>query len=423
MWYCISILGSVQEYDRQVLMKLLNEPNLRNRIGVVLTKCDEDDSEGSEAKIFKNIIKEDFGFSLPIFEVSTDLTLDLDVENLIEWSASQIDDKDMREAFVASQIVNLKKKRETAAKEIAGFSAAAAAIGAVPIPFSDAALLVPLQLAMSTAIIHSYGMESFATISKSVIGNIGQLDTGLQYSKFDMRGIGGGVGAEYGASDITLGAAYTFQYDKIYNWARDIRATTDGGAAYIKYSPGDFILRGVATMFYTDMHETKNVANLHLDNNSSVYTYGAWSDIGYKISSYDWDITPGAGVQYTLVHRRTSTDDAGQRIDGDNLNFWTAYTNTTFAYNGFDFGEIGFVPSVTLGLAYDMYSDNDIFDITVNNNRYEIVGTKLPHWAGNIGANLNMTFNQYGEISIGINAQMRDNYNNISAMIRAAMRF
>lgn len=172
VWYCISILGSVQEYDRQVLMKLLNEPNLRNRIGVVLTKCDEDDSEGSEAKIFKNIIKEDFGFSLPIFEVSTDLTLDLDVENLIEWSASQIDDKDMREAFVASQIVNLKKKRETAAKEIAGFSAAAAAIGAVPIPFSDAALLVPLQLAMSTAIIHSYGMESFANISKSVIGNI-----------------------------------------------------------------------------------------------------------------------------------------------------------------------------------------------------------------------------------------------------------
>lgn len=71
VWYCISILGSVQEYDRQVLMKLLNEPNLRNRIGVVLTKCDEDDSEGSEAKIFKNIIKEDFGFSLPIFEVST----------------------------------------------------------------------------------------------------------------------------------------------------------------------------------------------------------------------------------------------------------------------------------------------------------------------------------------------------------------
>lgn len=172
VWYCISILGSVQEYDRQVLMKLLNEPNLRNRIGVVLTKCDEDDSEGSEAKIFKNIIKEDFGFSLPMFEVSTDLTLDLDVENLIEWSASQIDDKDMREAFVASQIVNLKKKRETAAKEIAGFSAAAAAIGAVPIPFSDAALLVPLQLAMSTAIIHSYGMESFANISKSVIGNI-----------------------------------------------------------------------------------------------------------------------------------------------------------------------------------------------------------------------------------------------------------
>lgn len=308
--------------------------------------------------------------------------------------------------------------------DAAGYVRALSALAPSPAPLMQ---IIGTQLTSRTDDIISGPHNEYDTgngkIWASVIGNIGQLDTGLQYSKFDMRGIGGGVGAEYGASDITLGAAYTFQYDKIYNWARDIRATTDGGAAYIKYRPGDFILRGVATMFYTDMHETKNVANLHLDNNSSVYTYGAWSDIGYKISSYDWDITPGAGVQYTLVHRRTSTDDAGQRIDGDNLNFWTAYTNTTFAYYGFDFGKIQFVPSVTLGLAYDMYSDNDIFDITVNNNRYEIVGTKLPRWAGNIGANLNMTFNQYGEISIGIDAQMRDNYNNISATIRAAMRF
>ena len=69
-------------------------------------------------------------------------------------------------------MISLKKKREAVAARIGFYSAAAAAIGASPIPFSDAALLVPLQIAMSADIIHQYGMENLANISKAVIGNV-----------------------------------------------------------------------------------------------------------------------------------------------------------------------------------------------------------------------------------------------------------
>ena len=107
VWFCISILGSIQEYDLQVLKKLLPEPALRGRVGVVLTKCDEDDKEGSEAKVFKKILADHFGVTLPVFEVSTDLSLDLEMEDLIDWSASQLTNIDLQQAFIASQMISL----------------------------------------------------------------------------------------------------------------------------------------------------------------------------------------------------------------------------------------------------------------------------------------------------------------------------
>ena len=175
VWFCISIAtGRIQEYDIEILKMLQRDPDLRGRVVVALTKCDEDDEEGSTAKKFKEILAKDVGRGLPAFEVSTDpkLMLELELEQLIDWSADQLDDADMKEAFIASQMISLKKKREAVAARIGFYSAAAAEIGASPIPFSDAALLVPLQIAMSADIIHQYGMENLANISKAVIGNV-----------------------------------------------------------------------------------------------------------------------------------------------------------------------------------------------------------------------------------------------------------
>lgn len=173
IWYCISVQGSkVQPYDLQTLNRLLDEPELKNRVCVVLTKCDQDDEDGSDAKAIKEVLKKEVSGNLRTFEVSTNPDLRLELDDLIEWSADQLDDKDMREAFIASQKINLSKKRDEAGKKIAFFSAAAAAIGATPIPMSQAALLTPLQVTMSTIIIKSYGLDSLVHIGGEVIGGI-----------------------------------------------------------------------------------------------------------------------------------------------------------------------------------------------------------------------------------------------------------
>lgn len=79
-------------------------------------------------------------------------------------------------AFVAAQRVNLALKQKRARMVVAGATATAAAVGATPIPFADAALLVPIQIGMLVGISTTFGLDAneafFATLLSSVTGTV-----------------------------------------------------------------------------------------------------------------------------------------------------------------------------------------------------------------------------------------------------------
>lgn len=170
IWYCISASnGRIQCYDTDTLKILKRDPELKMRVCVVITKCDEDDDDSSIANRFREILRNDIGNNLKVFEVSTNPKFPLELEKLMQWSAEQLNDADMRRAFILSQSINLKLKRNEAGKRIVFFAAVAAVIGASPIPISDALLLTALQSMMATQIIGIYGIDSFTNISASVV--------------------------------------------------------------------------------------------------------------------------------------------------------------------------------------------------------------------------------------------------------------
>lgn len=80
-------------------------------------------------------------------------------------------------AFVAAQRVSLSLKQRRARTVIAGAAATAAAVGVTPIPFADAALLVPIQVGMLAGISAVFGLEVdeafLATLLGSATGTIG----------------------------------------------------------------------------------------------------------------------------------------------------------------------------------------------------------------------------------------------------------
>lgn len=174
IWYCISISSErIQAYDIEILKMLQKQTDINNKIAVILTKCDEDYEDRRTFKCFKNIIHNDVSHSIPIFGVSIYSELPLELEEMMNWSADKIDNADLKEAFITSQVINLDAKRKIAIERIAIYATTAAGFaGLNPLPVSDAAILTPLQVTMSTHIIKIYGMENYASISKAVIGNV-----------------------------------------------------------------------------------------------------------------------------------------------------------------------------------------------------------------------------------------------------------
>ncbi|SBW08348.1 conserved hypothetical protein [uncultured Dysgonomonas sp.] len=185
-WYCLSISSSrILPYDIDNLSFLIKS---KIPTAVILTQCDNDTPDGTIAERFIQEIKKHFNESIFCFQVSNDVEINkgLDVEKLIKWSENSLSDDNLKLGFLIAQKADLKAKTKRANIIIAGYAVSAAAIGASPIPLSDAALLIPLQTAMAAHLFTIYGLgvktpeilksiisgRVVSIIGKSLAGNI-----------------------------------------------------------------------------------------------------------------------------------------------------------------------------------------------------------------------------------------------------------
>jgi|SRR5471030_1121799 len=95
------------------------------------------------------------------------------LDTLVE-ATSEVIPEGKRRALAASQKADVAYKISQARKVLAGSATLAAAAGASPIPFSDAALLVPIQIGMMAGITAVFGLElSKATLTTLVSSALG----------------------------------------------------------------------------------------------------------------------------------------------------------------------------------------------------------------------------------------------------------
>lgn len=93
--------------------------------------------------------------------------------DLVELT-SEVVPEGKRRALAAAQKASLDYKKSQAHKVVAGAATAAAAAGASPIPFSDAAILAPIQVGMLAGISSVFGLEmSKGTLSTLVASAVG----------------------------------------------------------------------------------------------------------------------------------------------------------------------------------------------------------------------------------------------------------
>ena len=149
------------------------------------------------------------------------------LQDLVDATAEVIPEAVQR-AFAAAQKASIDLKKKRAHKVVAGSAAAAAAAGASPIPFSDAALLIPIQIGMLAGISAVFGIEIsqafLGTLVSAIAGTAGATFLGRavvsNLLKFvpGMGTIAGGVISAGTAAGLTtaLGEAYVAVLAKLF---------------------------------------------------------------------------------------------------------------------------------------------------------------------------------------------------------------
>lgn len=222
-WHCIHEDGRrVEDADRDLCRTLSEHMPV---LGVI-TKARSDEGFCAEAQRLlpeaKNIVR-----VRAIAEVLDDghQLEPIGLEDLIEATIGLLPEG-IQGALAAAQRVSLRHKRERARRCVWSCSAAAAAVGAAPIPFADAAVLVPIQVRMLAQVSKIYGLhvtKTFVTRLTGLLGPVAAVPgraivTGALKLVPGAGMVVGGVisAATAGALTAALGEVYIAALDRVF---------------------------------------------------------------------------------------------------------------------------------------------------------------------------------------------------------------
>ncbi|WP_304752626.1 YcjF family protein [Dubosiella newyorkensis] len=226
IWYCINV-GANRTFDETELqwLRTLTSENQKFKVPIfiVLTQA----IPKKKAQEMKQLIEKE---NLDIVKVVPVLAKDMEFDDEYTAKAYGLDHlvdlmsealpQELEKAFQNVQIANLDAKKKSARKAIATAVSASFTEGFSPIPFADAALLVPTQVSMIAAITIIYGFEAnkrfltafmSATIGPLLATGLGRtLSANLLKLIPGAGSLGGGLISATTASLITtaMGEAY-----------------------------------------------------------------------------------------------------------------------------------------------------------------------------------------------------------------------
>lgn len=234
IWYCINVGGN-KTFDQTEInwLKELIEKNKVTKVPiiVVLTQA----CPKTKGKQMQTLVEKE---NLDIIKVIPVLAQDMDFDGEYVAKAYGLDQlvdimsealpEELQDTLQNVQKASLKSKKKRSRAVVAAASAVAFGEGFIPIPFSDAVVLIPTQITMIASITTNFGMS----ISKSVImsfisSTIGTAGTTILGKSMVSNlfklipGVGTGVGGMISGSTASLlttalGEAYIKFMEMIY---------------------------------------------------------------------------------------------------------------------------------------------------------------------------------------------------------------
>jgi uncharacterized protein (DUF697 family) len=218
-WVCISEDSRRVDDGEIQLVELLAKENVP--VLVVVTKARADQGFRAEAQRLlpwaRNVV------SVRAIHEVLDEGVELPPKGLVELVDATLTliPEGQKTAFVAAQKVSLDLKQRRARGVIGTAAAAAAAVGATPIPFADAALLVPIQIGMLAGISATFGLELdeafLATLVSATTGTVSATMLGRAVVGGLLKLVPGVGSAAGGAISAATAAALTTTLGETYS--------------------------------------------------------------------------------------------------------------------------------------------------------------------------------------------------------------
>lgn len=171
IWYCINSLSSrIESYEIDLLRELSQEAPVL----LVLTQSIQDPPE------FEQKLQE---MALPLRGIVPVLAKDYPLrgdeviksyglQNLVDRSLDLLPDA-VQGAFINAQRVDMERKTKRAERAVRRYVRTAFATGFTPIPFSDAAVLVPMQVGMIAHLSSIFGISMKQGTMRSLLAALG----------------------------------------------------------------------------------------------------------------------------------------------------------------------------------------------------------------------------------------------------------
>jgi len=224
LWYCInSSSNRIEDFE----VEWINEFSKKLPVIIVMTQC-----MGIKYKEFESYIR---NLNLPIINVVPTLAEEVIITEeitirtfgltqLVDVTYSCLDEA-TRKAFINAQKVSLDKKLTAARLAVLPYVVTNFATGFTPIPFSDAIILVPSQVAMIAHLTVIFGINLEKTLLTSIVTAIGGVGGTAALGKTIVAnalkfipGIGTFVGGTIsGTTAAILTAALGYAYIEVLN--------------------------------------------------------------------------------------------------------------------------------------------------------------------------------------------------------------
>ncbi len=169
-WVCISEGSRRVERAEEELVKMLEDRNIP--VIAVITKANAD--KGFRTEVIKLLPTVRNAVRVRAIEEELDggiVLPSMGLRDLIDLTM-QVVPEGLKRAFTAVQKIDIELKKTQSRLIVTGAAASAAGMAAVPIPFSDAVAIVPIQVGMLAGISATFGLSVDKSFLTTVVGSI-----------------------------------------------------------------------------------------------------------------------------------------------------------------------------------------------------------------------------------------------------------